>query len=207
MRLLTGGGLAGAFLCLLFAAYLGNPGWRWALTGVMVGISVAACGALGAVVERFVPPTRRAALAGLVSGVAAALTRQVLMGMIRARATDAPPQIRPLALLAATFTIVGGAFALLWGCAALRRLATEPGGDPKRRTWPDLVLGGIAVALGLYGISPVGQALGIRVNHWTFIGLAVLALLAYGIEEGVIRLLDLGRRGGRRGAPPDGGRT
>jgi hypothetical protein len=162
---------------------------------------------LGAVVGRFVRPPRRAALAGVVSGVVAALTRQALMGMIRARAADSPPQIRPLALLAATFTIVGGAFALLWGCAVLRRLAAEPGGEGTRRTWLDLVLGGIAVTLGLYGISPVGQALGIKVNHWTFIGLAALALLAYGIEEGAVRLWERGRRGGRRGARPDGDQT
>ncbi|MBI5480179.1 MAG: hypothetical protein HY906_15035 [Deltaproteobacteria bacterium] len=207
MRLLAGGGLASAFVCLLFAAALGDPGWRWALAGVMVGISVAACGAFGAVVARLVAAPRRWALAGIVAGVAAALTRQVLMGMIRARAADAPPQIRPLALLAATFTIVGGAFALLWGCAALRRLAAGPGGDGTRRTWPDLVLGGIAVSLGLYGISPVGQALGIKVSHWTFIGLAALALLAYGIEEGVVRLLRRSRRGARRGARPGGDRT
>jgi hypothetical protein len=206
MRLLAGGGLAVAFVGLLFAAYLSGPGWRWALTGVMVGVSVAVCGALGAVVERFVPAHRRAALAGLAAGVAAALTRQALMGMIRARAADAPPQIRPLALLAATFTIVGGAFALLWGCAALRRLGAAPD-DPPRRTWPDLALGGLAVALGLYGLSPVGQALGVRVNHWTFIGLAALALLAYGIEEAVVRLRGLGRRGRGRRAPSDGDRT
>jgi hypothetical protein len=190
MRWLAAGGLGGAFICLLLAAYLGEPGWRWALAGVMVGSSVAACGALGAVLARFVQSPRREAIAGVVSGVAAALTRQALMGLIRARAADSPPQIRPLALLAAVFAIVGGAFALLWGCAALRRLAVETGGDRARRTWPDLALGGIAVALGLYGVSPVGQALGVKVNHWTFIGLAALALLAYGIEEGVARLLD-----------------
>jgi hypothetical protein len=187
MRLLAGGGLAGGFVCLIFAATLGGRGWRYALVGVMVGISVFACGLLGALVERFVSAPRRAALAGVVAGVAAALTRQALMGMIRARAADAPPQIRPLALLAATFTLVGGAFALLWGCATLRRLAAEPG-DGARRTWPDLVLGGAAVALGLYGLSPVGQALGIRVNHWTFLGLVALAVVAYGIEEAVVRL-------------------
>jgi hypothetical protein len=192
MRLLAGGGLAGGFVCLILAAILGDPGWRRALVGVMVGISVFACGLLGAVVERLVPLSRRAALAGVVAGVAAALTRQAFMEIIRGRAADAPPQIRPLALLAATFTIVGGAFALLWGVAALRRLTAEPG-DRARRTWPDLLLGGAAVALGLYGISPVGQALGIRVSHWTFIGLVALALVAYGIEEAVVRLT-AGRR-------------
>jgi hypothetical protein len=192
VRLLAGGGLAAAFVCLILAASLGNPGWRWALAGVMAGTSVFLCGLLGAVVERFVPAARRAALAGLLAGVAAALTRQALMGMIRARGADAPPQIRPLALLAATFTIVGGAFALLWGCAALRRLVAEPDAGT-RRSWPDVVMGGLAVALGLYGISPVGQALGIKVNHWTFIGLVALALVAYGIEEAVVRLT-AGRR-------------
>jgi len=202
MRLLAVGGLVVAFVCLALARFLGEPGWRWALTGVMVGLSVAGCGAVGALVARFVQPPRRAALAGVAAGVAAALTRQVLMGMIRARAADAPPKIRPLPLLAAVFTLVGGAFALLWGCAVLRRLAAEPGGDHERRTWPDLLLGGLAVALGLYGISPLGQALGIRVNHWTFVGLALLALFAYGIEEGIVRLRDRVR--GRRGAPRPG---
>ncbi len=75
MRWLAGGGLAGGFICLVLAATLGPAGWRYALVGVMVGISVFACGALGAIVERFVPPARRAALAGLVTGVAAR-TRQ-----------------------------------------------------------------------------------------------------------------------------------
>jgi hypothetical protein len=148
---------------------------------------VAICAAVGLAARRLLRPRFRAAAAGIACGAAAALTRQVLMAVIRARATDAPPQIRPLSLLAAVFTLVGGVFALLWGCAALRRLGA-PAEDATTRTWPDLLVGGAAVALGLYGISPVWQALGLRVNHWTFVGLAALAFLAYLIEEGVGRL-------------------
>jgi hypothetical protein len=107
----------------------------------------------------------------------------VLLEWIRARAAGAPPQIRPLALGLAVFALVAGVFALLWGCAALRRLAgAHPG------TAAELAGAGGAVALGLYGLAPLGQALGLQVNHWTFLGLVGLALVAYALEEAYVRL-------------------
>jgi hypothetical protein len=198
VRALAASGFGVAFLCLTGAAYLGEPAWRYALLGVMAGLSLGLCASLGAVVERTVSPARQAIICGMSVGVVAAVTRQVLLAFLRARAAGAPPQIRPASFFAAVFTIVGGLFALLWGCAALRRLMAATtttrlaSGSPPaatgaaRRTRALEIAGaGAAVALGLYGISPLGLAVGLRVNHWTFLGLAALALIAYGVEEAV----------------------
>jgi hypothetical protein len=184
VRALAVAGSAGAFLCLIGAAYLKEPAWRWALLGITISGSIALCATAGALAHRVTGGVRQALAPGLACGVAAALTRQVLLALVRSRAADAPPQIRPLTLFAATFTIVGGLAALLFGIAALRRLGGASEGTRLRRGIA-FSAGGIAVALGLYGISPVWHSLGWRVNHWTFIGLAGLALCAYLIEEGV----------------------
>ena len=51
----------------------------------------------------------------------------------------------------------------------------------------------LAVVLALYSLAPMWHLLGIKVNHWTILGLFGLACLAYGIARlyrflgGVIR--------------------
>jgi len=189
MRLLAFCGAVGAFLALALTAALGDPYWRWSLVGMMACISLTLLGVLGLTTARLFRPDMHLVAAGIAAGLASALTRRVLMAMIRARAAHEPPHIDPMALLAAVFTLVGGAAALLWGCSALRRLVTESEDAPLATVWRKLVLAGAAITLGLYGISPLGQAVGIRVNHWTFLGLVGLALVAYAIEEGVHRAL------------------
>lgn len=200
MRALAAAGFGSAFLCLVAAAYLKDPAWRYALVGIMIGLSAGLCAAAGLVAGRLREPVRRALAAGLVTGAAAAFTRQVLLAVLRARAGGAPPQIRPASLFAAVFTIVGGLGALLWGVAALRRLAAEPEpGASRLRRGLELTAAGLCVALGLYGVSPAWQALGLKVDHWTFVGLAGLAVVAYLIEEAVAWAQ------GRRGPPPAAG--
>jgi hypothetical protein len=199
VRALAASAFGCAFLCLIGAATLQDPAWRWALVGGMVGLAVGLCATAGAVLGRLLGPGRRALAAGVLVGAAAALTRRALLGLIHARAMGAPPQIRPLALFAAVFTLVGGAAALLWGCAALRRASDAPAATGRLGRGLELAAAGVIVALGLYGLSPAWQAAGLRVDHWTFVGLVGLAVVSYLVEEGVARAL------GWRAAPPASG--
>ncbi len=72
------------------------------------------------------------------------------------------------------------AFALVLATWAVYRTVSLPAGgvsQPGRKS--DLFAGIIALAAALYTLGPLLSSFGIPLNHWTFLGLAGLGLLAF----------------------------
>lgn len=164
--------LATAILALAFARYTGSARWIQAViaAGALFGVAAGLAVGMGA---RRLRPTRWHGGAALILAVAAAATRFALVAHIG----RAGPPSGLLPLLLACASVSWGGLALLWGTAgvtdAVRPLARRP-----------LLLSAAAVSIALYSVAPLGRALGMRVNHWTFLGLLGLAAVAWGVTVG-----------------------
>ena len=82
-------------------------------------------------------------------------------------------------------TLAWGGLGLLWGTLAVSD-SFDPGS--RCRGWGYRLSAVCAVALALYGLAPLWHVLGLKVNHWTVLGLFGLACVAYGIGR-VYRML------------------
>jgi len=86
------------------------------------------------------------------------MVREILMGV--------PVTLAAFALVLATW-------------AVYRTVSLKPGelAQPGRKN--DLIAGVTALAAALYTLGPLLSSLGIPLNHWTFLGLVALGLLAF----------------------------
>lgn len=156
---------------LAAARYLTSPLWVDALvaTGGCLGLALAL--AAGLLLRRWLGRDRWLGPAALLLALGAALGRAHLL--VRISAVSAPTIDFPRLALAAS-TVVWGAVALLWGTLALADALTP------RRPLPALGAAA-AVALALYSLAPLFYLLGLKVNHWTVLGLFGLSAAAYGM--------------------------
>jgi hypothetical protein len=180
-------------LLWLIAAVLGAIGSlsvaRYASSPVWIDALIATGGCCGLAAAMFVGLVARRAwsvwkpVASLLLGIGAALARASLIGRIQSTPLERQVIDFP-ALALAISTVVWGAVALLWGALAVAD-ALEPraAGTPRRglRGTAHLASGALGVSLGLYGLAPLWSLLGLRINHWTVLGLFGLAAAAYGI--------------------------
>jgi hypothetical protein len=86
------------------------------------------------------------------------MTREILIGV--------PVTLAAFALVLATW-------------AVYRTLSLQPGelSHPGRKN--DIIAGIIALAAALYTLAPLLSSFGIPLNHWTFLGLVALGLVAF----------------------------
>jgi hypothetical protein len=167
------GALLLALASLAAARYIPGPSWVSALlaAGMFAGLAIAM--AAGLFLRRLLPESAPwKALAAALLAVAAAVGRTALL----AQAAEDPEAMRTIHLgriMLACSTVVWGAVALLWGTLALTDVL-----DRKVR-WGWLSVSVLAVSLALYSIAPLWTFLGLRINHWTLLGLFGLACLAY----------------------------
>lgn len=169
---------------LAAARFMTSPGWVDALfvTGGAAGLAVALALGIGLrslLQERWMPWT------AIAVASAAALGRASLMTSLTLDAGSAS-QIHFPSMALACSTLVWGALALLWGTSSVSD-TFDP--DGRNRGWGARVASVLAVVLALYSLAPLWHLLGIRVNHWTILGLFGLACLAYGIAR-IYRLVD-----------------
>ena len=168
------GALLLALASLAAARYVSGPGWVYALfsTGVFVGLAASmSAGTLLRRLMRTKPPGAWKATAAAVLATAAAIGRTSLLAQV-AGDPSAMLTIQLWPIILACSTVVWGVVALLWGTLAITELV-----DPRVR-WGWLALGAGAVTLALYSLAPLWYFLGLRINHWTLLGLFGLACLA-----------------------------
>ena len=172
MRWWLAAGIVGALVGLLFARFLDGPAWVDALvfTGGCLGLIPAL--ALGMIVRRRWP-RQWLAIASLLLATAAAAARATLLAQLESRTM---PQIAFWRLTLAASSVVWGAMALIWGALAISDALQR-----RQGRWPPLLGAGVAVTLSLYSLAPLWSALGLRINHWTVVGLFGLAATAYAI--------------------------
>jgi hypothetical protein len=169
-----------ALASLALARYITSPWWLDALLASAGFAGLSAGLALGLVARRL---GRRSwkATAAFVLAAAAALARRGLLAQLQAGALQRVSIDFPSLALAAC-SVVWGALALIWGCLAVSEALEQPRGAAGRRL--ALAGGALAVSGSLYSLAPLGALLGLRLNLWSFVGLFLLACLAYGLGAG-----------------------
>lgn len=175
MRIWLGVALLLALGCLAVARYVTTPLWIDALlaTGGLLGLALA----LGLALL-----LRRATVAwkgvtALLLGVAALTARASLIAELLL-GRDASRQIDFWRMGLAVSTVVWGALALLWGGAALSEALERR--QSRRRAAAEGAAAAGGVTMALYCLAPLWSLLGLRINHWTVLGLFALAAVAYG---------------------------
>jgi hypothetical protein len=149
---------------------------------------------LGALLKRF---TKWAwlPLAALATGLSAWATRAALLAQIGVPHHESH-MIDLWRIVLATSSVSWGALATLWGIrCTVGGSRSPPGPAGARARWLERGAGITSTCLGLYALAPLWLLLGLRLDHWTGLGLFGLALACYGISlihETVARRL--GRR-------------
>lgn len=168
-----------AFSALAAAAFLQAPAWIWALLITGGACGLAAAMALALILRFLAGPAAYLKWAALISAVAAMTARQSLLAELN-QDPLAAVTVDFVRLALASSSVVWGGVALVWGAAvisgALEVRARRGGGY--REVGP-LLAGGMAVTLALYGLGPLWALAGMRLNHWTLLGLVGLAGVAY----------------------------
>ena len=187
---------ASLLLCLISLAgarYVEGPAWVDCLmaTGALAGLALAL--ALGLALRRVMKPTSWLAAAALVLALAAALARSSLLAQLAHAPESALVTIDFPRMALACSTVVWGALALVWGALAVsdgweRARAAARHGGKRGRGWAIIAAAAVAVSLSLYSVAPLGSLLGVKLNHWTLLGLCGLAGLAYAIGQVTRRL-------------------
>ncbi len=149
--LVVSGGGIGTFLAALAAQLLGSRLWRPGVAGG-VAVALAAAAALGRVGLALSRPDPSAAPPRIV------MWREIALGV-------------PIALALAAL--------VLGAHVAQRTIALPPGGLAPRARKLDLAGAVLALAGALYTLGPLFQSLGLPLNHWTFLGLVLLAAIAF----------------------------
>jgi hypothetical protein len=160
-----------SLLSLAAARYLTSPHWVDALVATGGSLGLVCALVTGLLLRRWLGRDRWLGPAALLVALGAAFGRAHLLARI---ATASVPSIDFPRLALAASTVVWGAVALLWGTLALAD-ALAP-----RRPLPALGAA-VAVALALYSVAPLLYLLGLKVNHWTVLGLFGLSAVAYGM--------------------------
>jgi hypothetical protein len=173
--------LLGAIGSLIVARYASSAAWIDALIATGGCCGLAAAMIVGLIARRAWSIWKP--VASLLLGIGAALARASLLGRIQA--TPLERQLIDFTALAlAISTVVWGAVALLWGTLAVADALEARGAGDRRARWRSaahLAMGALGVSLGLYSLAPLWSLLGLRINHWTVLGLFGLAAIAYGI--------------------------
>lgn len=171
------GALVLALAALAAAAFLETPAWIWALlvTGGACGLALAMAVAL--ILRNLVGPARYLSWAAAITAVAAVAARRVLLAELNGDPLAAVTVNFPR-MATASSSVVWGAVALVWG-ALLVSTAMEPPRRHHRRDLGRLAIGAASVTLSLYALGPLWALAGLRLNHWTLLGLVGLAGLAY----------------------------
>jgi hypothetical protein len=167
------GALLLAFGSLAAARYITSPLWVDALaaTGGFLGLALAM--AVGIALRRLAREGWKP-VAALALALGAALARASLVLQL-AQDAEAQLTVSFTRLALACSSVVWGAIALVWGTLAISEALEGP-----RRSWPRLLTAALATSLALYSVAPLWGLLGLRINHWTLLGLFGLACLAYG---------------------------
>lgn len=167
-----GAAILGAVASLAAARFLTSPRWIDALFATASFGGLAAGLLVALLIRRVLQPRPWKPMAALLLALASAVARSGLLLQLAADPlTTATIDFGRIFLACAT--VVWGLLALLWGVLAVAD-ATEG-----RTRWKHLLTGGAGVVLALYSVAPLWQLLGLRINHWTLLGLAGLAFVAY----------------------------
>ena len=174
MRIWLGVALLLGLGCLAAARYVTSPLWIDALlaTGGLLGLALAL--ALGLLLRSATAAWKGIAallLGALALAARASLIAELLLGR------DVARQVDFWRMAVATSTVVWAALGLLWGAVALSE-ALE-GRAPRRRAAAEGTAAALGVTLALYCLAPLWSLLGLRINHWTVVGLFGLGVAAY----------------------------
>lgn len=151
--LITVGAGAGLMLCALAARVLGRRLWNPGVLGPFLALTA----------------------------VGAALLRLFLIAS-RPRPTEGPLQIVMTREMLIGAPLAMSCFSLLLGSYAVyRAISLPPGGLSERGPRLDLLGGIAALAASLYTLGPLLTSLGVPLNHWTFLGLVALGVLAFAL--------------------------
>ncbi len=159
---------------LLYAHLVSGPGWTNGLYVSGGGISLLAVLFVLIGMKRSRENGWQGPSAAILGG-AAALTR---LGYTRWRYApiDGPDKLVPWEFAAVSFYWTTGLFSLVLGAFAILQAVTAPENSRKNL---NLVTGCIGLTAGLYCFASVSRRLGINANHWTFLGILGLAMIAF----------------------------
>jgi len=157
---------------LAAARYITSAHWVDALFATATFLGLAAGLLLGIAARRAIGRRDWKPVAALILAVAAGVVRSSLL--VQATMATAPRPIELGRIAMACGTVVWAGLALVWGTLGV----SEATAGNKTR-WGGLVISGGAVALSLFSLAPLWAALGLRINHWTLLGLFGLACVAY----------------------------
>jgi hypothetical protein len=194
LRIWLGVALLLALGSLAVARYAASPIWIDALlaTGGFLGLAVAL--AAGLALRRALSAWK--AVAAMLLGVGAMLARASLIAELLVAGGGPARQVDFWRMALAVSTVVWGALALIWGALAvgealeLRHAGGTPRGAsatndharrPPRRRDLEIVVAAIGLTIALYCLAPLWSLLGLRINHWTVLGLFGLAVVANGL--------------------------
>lgn len=178
MAIWFGAALVLALGALTAARFLEAPHFLHALIVMGGALGLGLAMAVGLVLRRLIGVAGWRPWGALVMAVAAVAARQALLGELgRDPALAVTINFSRLAL--ASSSVLWGAVALLWGAAAVAD-ALEPAPGRRRLAVGALLGGAAAVTLALYALGPLWALAGLRLNHWTLLGLLGLAGLAHG---------------------------
>jgi hypothetical protein len=161
-----------ALASLAAARYITSPRWVDALFATGAFLGLAAGLALGMALRRALGRRDWKPPAALILGIAAAAVRSGLL--LEAAGSPAPAGIQFGRISMACGTVVWGLLALLWGTQGV-----ADAGEGGRTRWGMLLTSAGGVILALFSLAPLWSLLGLRINHWTLLGLFGLACLAY----------------------------
>lgn len=166
-----------AFIALVLASQLPSPAWIWALDGVATSLAVATFSGAGLIIDRLNPPGLWKTLAlPVFSAIVSLATQSWLLESLAP--PEAAPRIVFWRLQLAALSCVGATFAFIGGVVGLTR----------GRAWYDMAMGGIVVAIGLYGMGPLLVHCGVPVDWRAFLSLVALGLGAFAVIEAARRV-------------------
>lgn len=184
MRIWLGAALLLALGSVAVARYAASPIWIDALlaTGGFLGLAIAM--AVGLVLRRALAAWK--AVAALLLGVGAMIARASLIAELLVAGGGPARQVDFWRMALAVSTVVWGALSLVWGALAVsealeRRAADRRDRRPPRQRLLQALTAATGLTLALYCLAPLWSLLGLRINHWTVLGLFGLAAVAYGI--------------------------
>lgn len=156
------------------------------VVGVGIGLMVAALAARAAGRHLFRP-----GVLGPVTAVVAAVgvaIRVYLLSTVPQKAEGPLPVVMHREILIGV-PVTLAAFALILSTWAVYRTVSLPaGGLSEAGRKNDLFAGVLALAAALYTLGPLLSSLGIPLNHWTFLGLVGLGVIAFGLATAVEKI-------------------
>jgi len=164
---------------MLYARETSGNNFLLGLVGVGVGVGLMVNALVARAMGRHLwRPGVLGPITALVAAVAAGVRVYLLSTVPKKVEGPLPVIMHREVLIGVPVTLA--AFALMLATwAVYRTVSLPPGGlsEPGRKN--DLIAGIAALAAALYTLAPLLSSLGIPLNHWTFLGLVALGLLAF----------------------------